>query len=164
MASVPKKAPPPPPPSAPNAAPPPPPPVAAAATAAPTPAATPSFSYDDDMPIPGRRTGFTKSDQPNETMQRLLHMPEGKSFIETVTVPETIVGDEERLAEFKRVAKAISNRLAGAIRRLRLQNNGALEARNYAMRVVMDAKLGYGVRVWREQDTSAAQNTPAAQS
>lgn len=123
--------------------PPPPPPVPPA----------PTFTFDDGLDIPRRAFGGAAGGQTSELALKLAQVPVGKSFIETITVAADVVGDDARLAAFKAQAKTISNRVSGAIRRFRKQDGNA--SKNFAVRTVSDDKLGFGVRVWREADTSA---------
>lgn len=131
-----------------NIPPPPPPPAPAA----------PAFTFDTDMDIPAARAfGGKRDGNPSVEAQKIAAMPlpnaDGKraSFIVPVTVPADITGDA-RVEAFKKATKTIANRIGGIIRRHRKAGNASA---NFAVRVVSDDKLGYGVRVWREADTAA---------
>lgn len=114
------------------------------------------FSYDDGLELP-ERAGFGGEGDNSELKGKLLNQPIGKSFLEEVTVPETITDANERKTAFKEEARRVSNRVSGTIRRLRKDH----PERNYAIRTVNDTKMGQGVRVWREAD-SATTTTAAA--
>lgn len=126
----------------------------------PAPPAPPAFSFDTDFDLPAGRTFGASSGGDSELARKLIDIPapnaEGKmaSFLEAVSVPDTITDPKERDAAFKADCRKVTNRIGGAIRRLRAKDE--YKARNYAVRTVGDAKLGFGVRVWRTADTAAS--------
>lgn len=105
------------------------------------------FEFDTDMPVPtpvrGARSG--------ETADKLAAMPFGASYLEPVTVPDTIKGDVERDKAFKEIARTTSNRVSGVIRRFKKNN----ENTEFTIRTVNDPVLGQGVRVWRVEAATA---------
>lgn len=127
--------------------------------APPVPPAPPAFTFDTDFDLPAGRT-FGNAGGDSELAKKLADMPapnaEGKpaSFLEAVTVADTITDPKERDAAFKAECRKVTNRIGGAIRRLRAKDE--YKARNYAVRTVGDARLGFGVRVWRVADDTAA--------
>lgn len=127
----------------------------------PTPAATSGFAFDLDLPVPAltRRVGST-----SDTAEKLKAMPVGASFLEAVTVPETIKDADEREKAFKEAARTVSNRLSGAVRRFKK----AEPSYEFVMRTVNDDKMGHGVRVWRvavsEQPAASAQEAATSAS
>jgi hypothetical protein len=102
------------------------------------------FEFDVDLPIPAA----TRTGRQSETAQRLAAMPVGASFLEAVTVPDTIKKEDERAASFREQARAVANRLSGAIRRFRDKD----PVKRFELRTVSDDTLGYGVRVYRVAD------------
>lgn len=122
-----------------------------------TPAADPvdprfqSFEMPQAARAPGKAGG-----EPSELVKNLTDVPVGLSFLEAVTVPDTITDAAEREKAFKEAARKKTNQIGGAIRRFR--KNAANANRNYGLRTVNDDTLGHGVRVWRVADTE----TPAA--
>tara|TARA_R100001086_G_scaffold22177_2_gene10686 strand:- start:368 stop:736 length:369 start_codon:yes stop_codon:yes gene_type:complete len=105
------------------------------------------FKFDTGLPVPPMVRGARSS----ETADKLAAMPVGASFLEPVSVPETIKDEAEREKVFKENARTVSNRLSGAIRRFKKNNEGF----EFAMRTVNDATAGTGVRVWRVEAAKA---------
>lgn len=105
------------------------------------------FKFDTGLPVPPMVRGARSS----ETADKLAAMPVGASFLEPVTVPDTIKDEAEREKVFKENARTVSNRLSGAIRRFKKNNEGF----EFAMRTVNDATSGVGVRVWRVEAAKA---------
>lgn len=105
------------------------------------------FKFDTGLPVPPMVRGARSS----ETADKLAAMPVGASFLESVSVPETIKDEAEREKVFKENARTVSNRLSGAIRRFKKNNDGF----EFAMRTVNDATSGVGVRVWRVEAAKA---------
>jgi hypothetical protein len=121
-------------------------PAAAPATGAAAPSS--AFKIETGFEIPARTTfggGAKAPDYP------FADMPVGASFLVGVTVPDTIKDDAERAKAFKEEARKASNRISGAIRRFRKNNEGY----DFAIRTVNDDKLGHGVRVWRAEQEAA---------
>lgn len=114
----------------------------------------PQFTFDTGLEIPKRTVGGGGDKTPTELALKLQQVPVDASFIETIVVPAEVQGDEARSEAFKKLAKQASNRVSGAIRRLR--KDDAYKNRNYTVRTVADEKLGFGVRIWREADTAPA--------
>lgn len=129
-------------------------------TPPPAPPAPPAFTFDTDFDLPAGRTFGATGGGDSELAKKLIDVPapnaEGKmaSFLEAVSVPDTITDPKERDAAFKADCRKVTNRIGGAIRRLRAKD--AYKPRNYAIRTVGDEKLGFGVRVWRTADTAAS--------
>lgn len=114
-----------------------------------------AFTFDVGLPVPSARVGAAAS---SEIGAKLKAMPVGASFLETVTVPETITDANEREKSFKELAKTVTNRLSGATRRFAKSNAGYA----FALRTVNDDVLGRGVRVYRveaEAPTAPANGT-----
>lgn len=116
-----------------------------------------AFAFDKNLAIPeikSRRGG------PSETSQKLMAMEVGDSFLDAITVADTITDPAERAKSFNEQASKAKNRVGGVIRRIKESN----KERNFVALVVGDATYGYGVRVWRKADTApAAEGTaPAA--
>ena len=95
----------------------------------------------------------------------LAEVPLDRSFLEAVTVPDTITDPDERDKEFKALARRLTNKLGGTIRRYRkIAGN---ELHNFALRTVNDpgdeaeGHLGVGVRVWRVEDSKPEDKTPS---
>ena len=105
------------------------------------------FEFDTGMTVPATVRGARSS----ETADKLAAMPVGASYLEPVTVPDTIKGDVERDKAFKEIARTTSNRMSGVIRRFKKNN----EATEFAIRTVNDPVLGQGVRVWRVEAATA---------
>lgn len=139
----------PPAPPAPKTVAPPPPPPPAPAAAAPAAAPVNAFTYDDALPIPAGRT-FGGGGETSTTTQAINGLPVGKSYFEAVTVDAAITDPAERTKDFNAQCKTLVNRIGGAIRRIRKDN----PTQNYAIRKVASTELGYGVRVWRTDDTA----------
>lgn len=111
------------------------------------------FTFDTGLDVPPAARSAKAS---SETMKKLKAMPVGASFIEPVAVPDTITDEAERTKSFTEQARRVTNRLSGAVRRLRNANDGELSGRAYAMRTVNDPSgLGVGVRVWRNEDEAS---------
>ena len=105
------------------------------------------FKFDTGLPVPP----IVRDARSSETADKLAAMPVGASFLEPVSVPETIKDEAEREKVFKENARTVSNRLSGAIRRFKKNNEGS----EFAMRTVNDASAGTGVRVWRVEAAKA---------
>ena len=105
------------------------------------------FKFDTGLPVPPMVRGARSS----ETADKLGAMPVGASFLEPVTVPDTIKDEGEREKAFKEQARKVSNRLSGAIRRFKKTHDGY----EFAMRTVNDKTSGAGVRVWRVEAAKA---------
>lgn len=117
-------------------------PKAAPAPATPTPAVVAGFALETGIDIPpSQRIGSNSAASP----WPFKEMAVGQSFLVPVEVPETIKDDKERAAAFKELARKASNRVSGAIRRFKKQNDGT----DFAIRTVNDDTRGHGVRVWR---------------
>lgn len=89
--------------------------------------------------------------EPSKLGLALSEVPLDNSFLETVTVPDTITDAGERAKEFKALARKMTNKIGGAIRRYRKVAGNELH--NFALRTVDDDTYGHGVRVWRVADT-----------
>lgn len=121
----------------------------------PTPAATEvqtvtvgKFVFETGIPVPAAaRSPSAKSDD----VERLEAMPVGASYLEPVTVPDTVTDAAEREKTFKEKAKSTTNRLSGLVRRFK-KNHADCE---FALRTV----AGQGVRVYRIE--KAAEQAPA---
>lgn len=100
------------------------------------------FKFETGLPVPPLARGSRSS----KTADMLAAMPVGASFLEPVTIPDSIKDETERERAFKESARSVSNRLSGAIRRFKKNNDGY----EFAMRTVNDPVNGVGVRVWRE--------------
>lgn len=101
------------------------------------------YEYQTSMPIPAAARGPRAS---SETAEKLKNMPLGASFLEPVDpAPENVKDEAEREKVFKENARAVANRLSGAVRRFKKANPDY----EFVMRVVSDDDLGTGVRVWR---------------
>lgn len=138
---------------APPAPPAPPAPAAAAPPAPPAPpapAAASAFKYDDNLPIPAGRT-FGGAGEVSETTLAITGLPVGKSYLAEVTVAAEITDPKARTEDFNAQCKTLTNRVGGAIRRIRKDH----AEQNYTIRKVADTTLGYGIRVWRDADTVA---------
>ena len=127
-------------------------PAAAPATAAT--AASCEFDLGLEVPAVKRSTGNGGN---SERRDKLMRMPIGASFLETVNVPESIKDDAEREKAFNDLCRKLSNSLSGAGRRV----SKADAAYNFEVRTVNDPKLGKGVRIWRTAPKTAAAPAPA---
>lgn len=111
-----------------------------AARGSKAPPESPGFKLEKGLPVPAaQRVGTSQSNWPFKDMEI------GISFLMPVAVPDTIKDDKEREASFKEQARKLSNRVSGAIRRFKNNNEGY----EFAIRTVNDDKLGHGVRVYR---------------
>ena len=128
-----------------------------------TPAASPAIAasgasgeFDLGLEVPAvkRSTGNGGN---SERRDKLMRMPIGASFLETVNVPESIKDDAEREKAFNDLCRKLSNSLSGAGRRV----SKADAAYNFEVRTVNDPKLGKGVRIWRIAPKTAAAPSPA---
>lgn len=108
-------------------------------------AAAPEFQFDDGLEIPPARKPAT-----TDLTRKLQAMPVGKSFLEAVTVPDSVVG-AEREKVFTELSRKVANRLSGAARRFTKAN----PAYAFEIRTVRDDKLGHGVRIWRKEAPAA---------
>lgn len=106
------------------------------------------FKFDTGLAIPPAARGARTS----AIARKLQAMPVGASFLEAVTVPDTIKDDAERDKVFKETARTLSNRLSGTIRRFKKSNP---DANDFELRTVNDDTLGRGVRVWCKDKTAA---------
>lgn len=120
-------------------------------TAPVPPAAAPAYTFDDGLDIPGRTVSAIG--QPSPLHLKLKAMNVGQSFIEAVTVDASVTDPTERAKAFAEKCRTVSNRLSGAIRRFR---KGGGEGMNFTIRTVSSDTHGYGVRVWRTPDDTAA--------
>ena len=129
-----------------------------------TPAASPAIAasgasgeFDLGLEVPAvkRSTGNGGN---SERRDKLMRMPIGASFLETVNVPESIKDDAEREKAFNDLCRKLSNSLSGAGRRV----SKADAAYNFEVRTVNDPKLGKGVRIWRTAPKTAAAPSPAS--
>lgn len=133
----------------------------------PAPPAAPEFSYDLDFDVPESKAVGKKSKELSTEAKAIQGMPapnaEGKkaSYLIAVTVGPEITDAEERVKAFKAQARTVTNRVGGIIRRHRKDNDGEHKAKNFSIRTVMDDKLGFGVRIWRDADGAVAE-APAA--
>lgn len=127
-------------------------PAASPATA--TSGASGEFDLDLEVPAVKRSTGNGGN---RERRDKLMRMPIGASFLETVNVPESIKDDAEREKAFNDLCRKLSNSLSGAGRRV----SKADAAYNFEVRTVNDPKLGKGVRIWRTAPKTAAATSPA---
>ena len=130
-----------------------------AKTPTPTPAAAETvstvtvgkFTFDVDVPVPAAsRIASAKSDD----AERLEAMPVGASYLEPVTVPDTVTDEAEREKTFKEKARSTTNRLSGLVRRFK-KNHADYE---FALRTV----AGQGVRVYRIEKAAAPAAAAAA--
>jgi len=114
------------------------------------------FTFDTGFAIPtAARTAAKQSDD----AEKLMAMPIGASFLEAVTVPDTVTDPAEREKTFKEKAKGVTNRLSGLTRRFAKKNAGYA----FALRTVNDDQMGRGVRVFRiEPEPVAGAPTPTA--
>lgn len=124
----------------------------------PAPAAAPSASgYTfEKLEIPASARSATSGGEPSKLAVALSEVPLELSFLEPVVVPDTITDAAERDKEFKALARKLTNKIGGAIRRFRKTEPNA----NFQLRTVNDPKLGVGVRVWRVAD-KAPEAAPA---
>lgn len=127
-------------------------PAASPATA--TSGASGEFDLDLEVPAVKRSTGNGGN---RERRDKLMRMPIGASFLETVNVPESIKDDAEREKAFNDLCRKLTNSLSGAGRRV----SKADAAYNFEVRTVNDPKLGKGVRIWRTAPKTAAATSPA---
>lgn len=126
----------------------------------PAPPAPPADGYDWEFELPASATG-TRSTEDSDEAKKIKGLPaprtvDGKlrkaSILIPVTVDAAITDPKERDAAFIAACKTIQNRVAGTIRRHRkIAGNENL---NFSVRKVGDDKLGFGVRVWRDEDTA----------
>lgn len=127
-------------------------PAASPATAAT--AASGEFDLGLEVPPVKRSTGNGGN---SERRDKLMRMPIGASFLETVNVPESIKDEAEREKAFNDLCRKLSNSLSGAGRRV----SKADAAYNFEVRTVNDPQLGKGVRIWRTAPKTAAAPSPA---
>lgn len=142
---------------------PPAPPAPPAPAAAPTPpapaAAEQDFGFEDiteklAIPAKAAKKAFgPKGD--SDTLKMFKAMPVGKTKLEVVEVPATLTGSA-RDDFFATEAKKLKNRLKGVVRRQAKKDVVDFANRNFTIDIVADETLGYGVRIWRTADTSAA--------
>ena len=123
--------------------------------ASPATAASGEFDLGLEVPAVKRSTGNGGN---SERRDKLMRMPIGASFLETVNVPESIKDDAEREKAFNDLCRKLSNSLSGAGRRV----SKADAAYNFEVRTVNDPKLGKGVRIWRTAPATAGDNQGAA--
>lgn len=124
---------------------------------APAPVVSASGYAFEDFEIPASARSSVRGGEPSKLAIALGEVPITKSFLEAVTVPDTITDEGERAKEFTALAKRATNRVSGAIRRFKKANPLA----NFQLRTVNDATLGHGVRVWRVADSTEAPAAPA---
>lgn len=114
--------------------------------------AEPAFTFED-VPLPvSARGGFGARGEPTELAKKLAAVPLDKSFLEAVTISDSISDPAERKNAFDEAAKKLTNRIGGAIRRHR--SIAGNELHNFALRTVNDDTMGRGVRIWRVQDAT----------
>jgi len=123
---------------------------------------TSAFTFDD-VPMPEKLPG--RSGGPRElsdVRKKLAAVPVGKSWLETVEVPSTIIDPKEQASALKEAAKTVQNRIQGDIRRHKKAEGNS--AHNFSVIFVNDAERGTGVRIYRRPDTSATPSVeqPAA--
>ena len=128
-----------------------------------TPAASPATAaigefgeFDLGLEVPAVKRSIGNGGN-SERRDKLMRMPIGASFLETVNVPESIKDDAEREKAFNDLCRKLSNSLSGAGRRV----SKADAAYNFEVRTVNDPKLGKGVRIWRTAPKTAAAPSPA---
>ena len=125
-----------------------------------TPAASPATAaigeFDLGLEVPAVKRSAGNGGN-SERRDKLMRMPIGASFLETVNVPESIKDDAEREKAFNDLCRKLSNSLSGAGRRV----SKAAAAYNFEGRTVNDPKLGKGVRIWRTAPKTAAAPSPA---
>lgn len=103
--------------------------------------AQPKSKFETGLPIPPATRSVGN---PSQTAQDLADCPVGASFLEAVTVPDTVKDESERAKALSDGQTKVANRMAGAIRRHKIKNPG----HEFQVRKVNDAKLGTGVRVY----------------
>jgi hypothetical protein len=127
---------------------------------APTPvaAADTGYSFEDaakftkPVKIAGAGKGVV-----TETTKKLAAVPVDKTFLVSVSIDDKITDQAERNKLFAAEAKKELSRVNGAARRLRNSTKtSAHAAKNFTIAIVSSTELGYGVRVWRDEDTVAA--------
>lgn len=101
-----------------------------------------AFQFDMGLPVPEAKRGAAKTSAMNE---RLAAMPVGASFLEVVSVPETIKDEAERKKVFTETTRSVMNRISGSVRRF-TKNHAD---HKFELRTVDDDVLGHGVRVYR---------------
>ena len=128
-----------------------------------TPAASPATAasgargeFDLGLEVPAVKRSIGNGGN-SERRDKLMRMPIGASFLETVNVPESIKDDAEREKAFNDLCRKLSNSLSGAGRRV----SKADAAYNFEVRTVNDPELGKGVRIWRTAPKTAAASSPA---
>ena len=125
-----------------------------------TPAAAPATAaigeFDLGLEVPAVKRSIGNGGN-SERRDKLMRMPIGASFLETVNVPESIKDDAEREKAFNDLCRKLSNSLSGAGRRV----SKADAAYNFEVRTVNDTKRGKGVRIWRTAPKTAATPSPA---
>jgi len=82
-----------------------------------------------------------------EFVKNLMECPVEHSFLEEVTVADTITDPKERLAAFREEQNKVANRANGAIRRYKAKAGN--EGTEFAVRKVNDDAQGRGVRIWK---------------
>lgn len=107
-----------------------------------------SSKYQIGVAVPAKTRGTIGGT--SQLTEDLKNCPIGASFLEEVTVPES-VKDSERDAVFKELVRKRSNSVAGTIRRLKKSNPNF----NFETRTVNTDELGHGVRIWRFEDKTA---------
>lgn len=123
--------------------------LAKATAKAKAPDAAPASSkYQTGVAVPAKTRGTIGGT--SQLTEDLKNCPVGASFLEEVTVPES-VKDSEREAVFKELVRKRSNSVAGTIRRLKKSNPNF----NFETRTVNTDELGHGVRIWRFEDKTA---------
>lgn len=116
---------------------------------APTPVNASGYAFEEFELPPTTRGGAAGDKGGSKIATALAEVPMGKSFLEQVEVPESITDAAEREKAFKDMARKLTNKIGGTIRRHRKSN----PLHNFALRTVNDDKLGRGVRVWRVADS-----------
>ena len=126
-----------------------------------TPAASPAIAasgeFDLGLEVPAVKRSIGNGGN-SERRDKLMRMPIGASFLETVNVPESIKDDAEREKAFNDLCRKLSNSLSGAGRRV----SKADAAYNFEVRTVNDPELGKGVRIWRTAPKTAVAPSPAS--
>lgn len=132
-----------------------PPPEVADADTAPETAVAAGGYVIEDIFLPAARAIGQRSEGTSYPFH-LLPLRDGPnkaSFIEGITVSESITDEKERAAQFADDAKRVRNKITGAISRhlkaLRATGVKDADLPKFTVRTVNSAGLGTGVRVYR---------------
>ena len=106
-----------------------------------------NFTFDTGLAVPAA----TRNTTPSELMQKLEAVPVGASFLEEVKL-DANVKDAEKETVLRERTNTVRNRVSSAIRRFRIKH----PERDFSVRVVNDADLGVGVRVWRKENAKSS--------